>query len=495
MRRFAFPLLILFMALALASPAQAVPQDRRVALVIGNAAYPTAPLKNPVNDARDMAAELRGLGFEVILRENASLRQMEDAVDLFWQSLRKGGTGLFFFAGHGLQVKGVNYLVPVDARISVEQDVKSLCLDANRVLGRMDNAGNALNLVILDACRNNPFARSWRSADQGLAKMDAPTGTLIAYATAPDSVAADGAGRNGVYTQHLLRQMKRPGLKVEDLLKQVRIGVLNDTAKKQTPWESSSLTGDFYFRPGAGAEAPKPQQLALGAAPKEAPKPPSAPRPIETWREPTTGMEFVRVPAGCYEMGSPPDEPGYTEFEGPVHEVCISEFWLGKYPVTNGEYRLFKPRHITKRKLDDEKEKDNPMNADSLPVARLGWGSAKEYAGWLTGKGTGKYRLPTEAEWEYAARADTGESILRASNAPNAFGLHDMTGKVWQWCEDSWDRYAYTRHSRQDPITMNESDFNPSRGYKERIAERFATPLGGGDMFPRVGGFRLVRLP
>ncbi|MBU1231094.1 MAG: caspase family protein [Proteobacteria bacterium] len=235
--------------------------ERRVALVIGNGAYPTAPLKNPVNDARDMANALKSLGFEVIARENAGLRQMEDALDEFWKSLKRGGTGLFFFAGHGLQVKGVNYLVPVDARISVEQDVKSLCLDAGRVLGRMENAGNGLNIVLLDACRNNPFARSWRSADSGLAKMDAPTGTLIGYATAPDSVAADGSGRNGVYTQHLLREMRVPGQTIENAMKKVRIGVLNDTGRKQTPWESSSLTGDFYFnQQGAPAEPMAPMQ-------------------------------------------------------------------------------------------------------------------------------------------------------------------------------------------------------------------------------------------
>ncbi|MDQ7834648.1 MAG: caspase family protein [Humidesulfovibrio sp.] len=271
MRRFVRLLSLACLVLLLAAPAVAAPQpERRVALVIGNGAYKAGPLKNPVNDARDMAAALRELGFEVILRENAGLAQMEQAVDQFWTSLKKGGTGLFFFAGHGMQVKGVNYLVPVDANLQIEQDVKVRCLDVNLVLGRMENAGNPLNLVILDACRNNPFARAWRNAGQGLAKMDAPMGTLIAYATAPDSVAADGAGKNGVYTQHLLRTMRTPGLKVEDVLKQTRIGVIRDTDKRQIPWESSSLTGDFYFRPGAGGQAVPPQQLALAVPPKEA---------------------------------------------------------------------------------------------------------------------------------------------------------------------------------------------------------------------------------
>jgi uncharacterized caspase-like protein len=232
------------------APAFAAQPVRRVALVIGNGAYPSGPLKNPVNDARDIAAALRNLGFEVILRENATLRQMEEGVDELWKRLRGGGAGLFFFAGHGLQVAGRNYLVPVDARLVVEQDVKYRCMDAGLVLGRMEDAGNGLNIVILDACRNNPYARSFRSASEGLAKMDAPKGSLIAYATAPDSVAADGLGRNGIYTGQLLRHMRTPGLSIEDLFKRVRVGVLGETSDRQVPWESSSLTGNFSFNPG-----------------------------------------------------------------------------------------------------------------------------------------------------------------------------------------------------------------------------------------------------
>ena len=230
---------------------------RRVALVIGNGTYPTAPLKNPVNDARDMARTLRDLGFEVILRENATLRQMEDAVDELWMRLKAGGAGLFFFAGHGLQVAGRNYLVPVDARLQVEQDVKYRCMDAGLVLGRMENAGNQLNIVILDACRNNPYARSFRSAQEGLARMDAPKGSLVAYATAPDSVAADGAGKNGIYTGQLLKHLRTPGLGIEELFKRVRIGVLGETGEKQVPWEASSLTGYFTFNEGV-RQAPAP---------------------------------------------------------------------------------------------------------------------------------------------------------------------------------------------------------------------------------------------
>lgn len=198
-------LLVAFLAL----PAAA---ERRTALVIGNGAYGHSPLANPANDARDMAAALREVGFEVIHRENATLRRMQEALDVFWSRLKQGGVGLFYFAGHGLQVQGRNYLVPVGARIEVEQDVRFEALDVGRILGRMDAADNRLNLVLLDACRDNPFARSFRSARRGLAQVDAPTGTFIAYATAPGSVAADGDARNGVFTEKLLRNMHKDGL-------------------------------------------------------------------------------------------------------------------------------------------------------------------------------------------------------------------------------------------------------------------------------------------
>jgi len=234
--------------------------DRRTALVIGNGAYKSSPLRNPVNDATDIANALRKFGFFVILKTNANQRTMEDSIRDFGKKLRLGGVGLFYFAGHGLQVKGRNYLIPIDTVIETESDVRYEAVDAGRVLGKMEDAGNDLNIVILDACRDNPFARSFRSSGKGLARMDAPKGSLIAYATAPGSVAADGDGRNGIYTKYLLKHISNQNLKVEEVLKQVRIGVINETDEKQIPWESSSLTGDFYFAFKRGivvAQSPK----------------------------------------------------------------------------------------------------------------------------------------------------------------------------------------------------------------------------------------------
>lgn len=222
-------------------------KNKRLALVIGNAAYKESPLSNPVNDARDIAQSLSGLGFEVIYKQNASQAEMKSAIREFGNKIVKGDVALFYFAGHGAQVNGENYLVPVDAVITKEEEVEYESVNAGLVLAQMASAANKLNIVILDACRNNPFARSFRSQTRGLAQISASAGTIIAYATEPGSVAADGKGKNGLYTEELLKTMRTPGLKIEDVFKQVRVAVRNRSQGKQTPWESSSLEGDFYF--------------------------------------------------------------------------------------------------------------------------------------------------------------------------------------------------------------------------------------------------------
>jgi uncharacterized caspase-like protein len=233
----------------------------RVALVIGNAAYRTMPLANPVNDARAVADELARLGFRVFRIENATQKQMFDAVRQFGDAL-KGGVGLFYFAGHGVQVKGHNFLIPVDAAIEREDEVAFKAFDVGLVLAKMEAAKNPLNIVILDACRNNPFARGSRSATTGLAQIDAPAGSIVAFATAPGAEAADGSGGNGLYTTHLLRYMATPGLKVEDVFKRTRVAVKQRSDGRQIPWESTSLEGDFYFKPPSGG-APQAAAWAL----------------------------------------------------------------------------------------------------------------------------------------------------------------------------------------------------------------------------------------
>ncbi|BDQ35444.1 hypothetical protein JCM14722_29860 [Pseudodesulfovibrio portus] len=223
-----------------------IPDERRIALVVGNSHYGFAPLDNPVNDANDVSAKLRQLNFEVQLVTDADRKEMVKAINRFGDALRTADVGLFYYAGHGIQVKGVNYLVPVDAKMASEGDVEFETVHLGRVLAKMEES-QSLNIAILDACRDNPFARGYRSVSRGLARVDAPMGSIVAYATAPGAVAADGDGRNGVYTKFLLKNLSVPGLRIEEVLKRVRIDVLQATGNKQVPWESTSLVGNFMF--------------------------------------------------------------------------------------------------------------------------------------------------------------------------------------------------------------------------------------------------------
>jgi TPR repeat protein len=251
-------------------PHAAAPDEQRLALIIGNGHYAASPLTNPVNDARAMGRALQRLGFRVTLLEDASLRQMLDAARTFGDGLRQGGgVGLFYYAGHGMQIKGRNFLVPVGADIQREDDVALNALDAGQLLDKMEAAHNRVNIIILDACRNNPFARSFRSGAQGLAQMEAPVGSYLSFATAPGRVASDGQGGNGLYTHHLLEAMNVPGLTIEDVFKRVRVNVMADSQGQQVPWDNSSLSGDFYFLP-AGAALATPGQADRPVVPAQA---------------------------------------------------------------------------------------------------------------------------------------------------------------------------------------------------------------------------------
>jgi len=249
--------------------------EKRVALVIGNANYREAPLANPINDANDMEAALKASGFRVIKALDASQKDMNRAIARFGELLTADSVALFYYAGHGLQVRGKNYLIPVDAEIKSESMVRVESVDVDGVLDQLSLS--ELNVVILDACRNNPFDRKAGRAlgSGGLAQMEAPKGSMIAYSTAPGRTAADGEGRNGVYTQALLRYIKEPGLTIEQVFKKVRKEVSRSTRDQQMPWESSSMTGEFYFNPGN-----RPPVVANQRPPERPPeKAPVAPTP------------------------------------------------------------------------------------------------------------------------------------------------------------------------------------------------------------------------
>jgi Skp family chaperone for outer membrane proteins len=228
-----------------------ITKERRIALVIGNATYKVNPLKNPVNDSTDMARSLRSVGFDVIEANNTTLTQMREVTRRFADKLGNSDVGLVYYSGHGVEVKGKNYLIPVNADIKREYEVVDQAFDASQFLEMMDNIrgpnNKRVNILIVDACRNNELQKSWRSTNNGLARMDAPGGTFISFATAPGRVAADGVGRNSPYTKHLLQALKQPNVPIEQVFKVVRRNVMEETKGEQIPWENSSLVGDFYF--------------------------------------------------------------------------------------------------------------------------------------------------------------------------------------------------------------------------------------------------------
>jgi len=222
------------------------------ALVIGNGRYKHSPLKNPVNDANGVAEALRAVGFEVTLGLEMSRESMRGAIEAYVASLaRAKAVGLFYFAGHGVQLAWRNYLLPLDAEIMNVEQLRERAIDVNSLIDGLRKAANPMNIIVLDACRDNPFGGHAQSEQRGLSQLDAPPTTLLAYATAPGNTAADGEGDNGLYTEHFLREIKVPETRVEDVFKRVRLAVRRRSNGQQIPWESTSLEEDFWFIPPA----------------------------------------------------------------------------------------------------------------------------------------------------------------------------------------------------------------------------------------------------
>jgi len=330
----------------------------------------------------------------------------------------------------------------------------------------MEDAGNGLNIIILDACRDNPFARSFRSSEKGLAKMDAPTGSFLAYATAPGSVAADGTGRNGLYTSKLLKYMVTPGLELEKLFKYVRIEVANSSGKNQVPWESSSLMGDFFFNPkrGIAVQSAAPKLAMSKRPPKRLPismsKRPPKRLPISLTN--SIGMEFVYIQPGTFMMGSPTNEHDRRDNEN-QHRVTLTHgFYMQTTEVTQGQWKAI---------MGSNPSKFKNCGVD-CPVEKVSWNDVQSFIHKLNQReGSGIYRLPTEAEWEYAARAGSKTAFANgdisetecgydsnldaigwycgnaskthpvAQKQPNAWGLYDMHGNIFEWCQDWLGNY------------------------------------------------------
>ncbi len=508
-------------------PGAARAGEKRLALVIGNGAYKKAkPLANPGNDAADMAKALSEVGFEVLSGTDLDKRRMEILIRDFGNKLAaSGGVGLFYYAGHGVQVGGENYLVPTDADIPEEDEVAYSAVPVSLVLSKMASAKNDLNIVILDACRDNPFARSWRryrsgGSNDGLAKISPPTGTLVLYATEPGKVASDGTARNGLFTEALLKQIRRPGLEYDQMVKTVSADVWQRSDRQQLPWKEGNTLRDFYFAP-AGTSAVR----------DPAPASPTTTGAVTpgTVRKNSIGMELVWIPPGEFMMGS---ENGHAD-EKPVRRITIGKgFWMGKYEVTQGQWQALmgdNPSHF----------KDCGTNC---PVENVSWNDAKVFISQLNLRNDGfVYSLPSEAQWEYAARAGTtgdyhgklddiawyannsgrlyydAESIWKNDQSnysrtlngngnrthpvggkrPNAFGLYDMLGNVAEWCEDWYhDSVLALPTDESANLTRGEQKFRVLRGGMfdglasgTRSAFRFrVTP----DFYVRSYGFRVV---
>jgi uncharacterized caspase-like protein len=263
--------LLRWMSAAAAAPAatllpglaSAAAGDGRIALVIGNGAYKSAPLKNPVGDASAVAASLRQLGYAVTYRENTTLRDLVETLREFSVRAATASVRLLFYAGHGIQAKGRNYLLPVDTEPQSEDEIAAKTADVGEFIDRLSAIKHGANIVVLDACRVNPFVAGvivgpdgrrlkFRGVTPtGLAPQDAPVGTLVAFSTAPNGVALDGATSNhSIYAKHLLANLETPGLPIEQLFKKIRIAVAEETQRVQVPWESSSLTTEFCFKAG-----------------------------------------------------------------------------------------------------------------------------------------------------------------------------------------------------------------------------------------------------
>jgi formylglycine-generating enzyme required for sulfatase activity len=477
----------------------------RLALVIGNGAYSNSPLPNAVRDARLIDETLRELGFEVIRGENLTREEMSEVLKSFGQQLGVGGVGLFYYAGHGVQVNGRNYLVPIDfGRVTTLREAEGQLLNAEEVLQTMA-AKQGLNIVVLDACRDNPVKLGFKPTDRpGFAEIrNTPGGTYLAYSTSPDHGASDGAEGNSPYCVALARSLRMRPSRLEDVFIHARIELEESTGGAQVPWEHSSLKTVFYFTPDAVSAAPMPNlsyagplrnQLLKGALGglrqssfnvlvvndkgRVTSQLEGHARFFVEDESKVGGLEMLEIPGGRFLMGSSAadadaayaDAKRYDEEETretvsaemPQHAVDVRGFYMSRNEITQRQWRAV---------MGNLPPIERESVGDDLPVVNVSYRDAERFCERLSSMTGRLYRLPSEAEWEYACRAGTatpfafgptinpqvtnynanapfgqaeGRNSRRAmqpagqSGSANAFGLYGMHGNVWEWCADYW---------------------------------------------------------
>ncbi len=528
---------LLFLALSLLTLTTAVAQrgmkivggsatGKRTALVIGNAGYThVGTLRNPLNDARNMSDALRALGFTVTQRTNLDRVGLEQTINDWGRGLTGSEVALFYYAGHGIEVNGINYLIPTDANPQNQMQVRFQAMPVETVTGWMELARVSTNIVLLDACRNNPFTWSRSTDDGGLANMSAPSGTFIGFAASPGKKAADGVRTNGLYTEAILRHLLTPGLTIDQVFNRVNQYVRQQSGGAQVPFKNSSLEDDFIFIPGNTTPDPKPEPTQPVSTGTVIPGPTPAPVATTTMRTrqfldlPFASMAYVE--GGTFQMGDTRGEG--NDNEKPVHSVTVSSFWMSQYEITQRQWESVmgsNPSHF----------KDCP----DCPVEQVSWDDVKIFLEKLNSLGVGTYRLPTEAEWEYAAgggnmpnrsRFGNGQDVLdpaqtnfdgRADSkktyslvgdypqktvqvgsfSPNRLGLYDMVGNVYEWCRDWYWHGAYSESTSTNPSGSTWGLFRVLRGgswHDDPVQCRTAHRINGTPAFrSNFVGFRVV---
>lgn len=483
----------------------------RLALVIGNGTYRSVPvLQNAANDANDVGDALARLGFSVQRLRDANFDQMRRALLAFGSLARNAEMAVVFFAGHGMEVGGENWLIPTDAELKSDIDTENEAIGLKSLLLTVSGA-TKLGLVVLDACRNNPFAARMqratrlRSVERGLARIE-PTGSvLVAYAAKDGTVAADGTGRNSPFTSALLRYLELPNLEINFLFRNVRDDVIAATSRAQEPYVYGSLSSEAIYLKTAGLIVPvapppatSPATPVVGVFPSTRETTPLSRaeeqllKQGDSFKECDDCPEMVVVPSGSFMLGSPSNEPNRFSDEGPQTKVTVAKpFAVGRFEVTLAQFkafvsatkyqvtagcRIWSQRHRTWDKRTALTFRSVGFTqGDNHPVVCVNWDDAKAFVAWLASSTNKQYRLLSEAEWEYSARAGTStpfsvgstistdqanfdgnatynngrKGVSRQATVPvnsfppNPWGLFNMHGNVWEWVDDCYAREDY----------------------------------------------------